>query len=118
MQHWRWVSGAKSSLAWGNWTLHPKAPFQNPRSIISPFRSNTQNPEAREVCEFIGVPALTPDAFAQLNAMQQYSVAPLGYAPLQQWAEQHMRAMHSPPPGVSYNTTITNGSNSALEVRH
>ena len=53
----------------------------------------------------------------QLEAMQQYSVAPLGYAPLQQWAWQHTHAMHSPPRGASYETAITNGSNASLEVR-
>lgn len=52
----------------------------------------------------------------QLEALQQYSVAPMGYAPLQRWAEAHTRAMHSPPSGVPYHTSITNGSNSTLEV--
>lgn len=58
----------------------------------------------------------TIDDPAKLDAMQQYSVAPLGYAPLQQWTEQHTRAMHSPPAGTSYKTSITNGSNSSLEM--
>lgn len=60
---------------------------------------------------------LTNGLLLQLDALQQYSVAPLGYAALQQWTEQHTRAMHSPPPGTSFKTSVTNGSNSSLEVR-
>ncbi len=52
----------------------------------------------------------------QLEAMQQYSVAPLGYAPLQRWAEAHTRALHSPPARVPLKTTITGGANQSLEV--
>ena len=48
--------------------------------------------------------------------MQQYSVTPLGYPPLQQWTEEHTRTVHNPPPGVPYKTAVNNGSNASLEV--
>ncbi len=50
----------------------------------------------------------------QLAAMQQYCVSPLGYAPLQQWAEAFNAQQHSPP--CHTVTGITTGSNCALEV--
>ena len=50
--------------------------------------------------------------------MQQYSVTPLGYPPLQQWAAAHTAAMHSPPAGAAHQTCITMGSNCSLEVTY
>ena len=51
---------------------------------------------------------------AQMTAMQQYSLSPLGYVPLQRWAAAHVAQQHSPL--IPTSTCITTGSNSALEV--
>ncbi len=48
--------------------------------------------------------------------MQQYSVAPMGYGPLADWAAAHTAALHSPPAREQLSTTITGGANQSLEV--
>lgn len=49
----------------------------------------------------------------KLASMQQYSVAPLGYAPLQRWAADFTATQHRPP--CETITAITTGSNCSLE---
>lgn len=50
---------------------------------------------------------------AKMNAMQQYSIAPLGYAPLQKWAADFTATQHKPP--CQTVTAITTGSNCSIE---
>lgn len=57
---------------------------------------------------------VTIDDPAKMAAMQQYSVAPLGYEPLQAWATAHVAEQHAPP--VQHVTCITPGSNATLEM--
>lgn len=52
----------------------------------------------------------------QLNAMQQYCIAPTGYPPLHAWATAHTAAMHAPLAPTA--TCITTGSNATLEVKY
>lgn len=52
---------------------------------------------------------------SQMSSAQQYNVSAKGYAPLQRWAEDHIRQMHAPP--SPHDVLITTGSNHAVDVR-